>query len=134
MAVSPTGYLEEIKRKIQQWSLTGLFEISRERIAAGEGYIRLRIEMTNGHSLELAEYVIVRGDEIEIVNYKYHWQDSLGRLIKRWDNAPHHPEVEGAPHHLHNGYEKNVVAGESDINTETILQLISRYVDEEEVS
>lgn len=26
-----------------------------------------------------------------------------GRLIKRWDNAPHHPELDTFPHHLHEG-------------------------------
>lgn len=35
--------------------------------------------------------------------YRHHWQDSSGRVIKRWDNAPHHPELDTFPHHLHEG-------------------------------
>jgi hypothetical protein len=67
-------------------------------------------------------------------NYKFHWQDSQGRLIKRWDNAPHHPEVEGFPHHLHDGSEENVIPGASNIDTEMVLQLISQCLASQEES
>ena len=35
-------------------------------------------------------------------NYSYHWQAIDGSLIRRWDNAPHHPNIETFPHHCHN--------------------------------
>jgi hypothetical protein len=34
-------------------------------------------------------------------NYSFHWQETDGRLIVRWDNAPHHSQVETYPHHMH---------------------------------
>ncbi|MCZ7372989.1 MAG: DUF6516 family protein [Candidatus Methanoperedens sp.] len=37
------------------------------------------------------------------IDYSYHWQNNEKKLIKRWDNAPHHAEIETFPHHLHNG-------------------------------
>jgi hypothetical protein len=30
-------------------------------------------------------------------------------LIKRWDNARHHPEIDTFPHHLHDGSDENVI-------------------------
>jgi hypothetical protein len=38
-----------------------------------------------------------------LIDYSYHWQDKEKRLITRWDNAPHHPEIETFPHHVHEG-------------------------------
>ena len=34
-------------------------------------------------------------------SYSYHWQRPNGEIIRRWDNAPHHPYLETYPHHIH---------------------------------
>jgi hypothetical protein len=60
--------------------------------------------------LELAERVEVQAGEIVVTKYRHHWQNQAGFLIKRWDNAPHYPQVASFPHHLHDGLEDNVVA------------------------
>jgi len=84
--------------------------------------------MADGGLLEIAEFFVLEANAIAVGNYRFHWQDPQGRLIKRWDNAPHHPEVEGFPHHLHDGNEENVMPGVSNIDTEMALQLISQYL------
>jgi len=33
--------------------------------------------------------------------YAYHWQERDGRLICRWDNSAHWPEIPTFPHHKH---------------------------------
>ncbi len=35
-------------------------------------------------------------------NYSFHWQDEEGKLIARWDNAAHHPEIRTYPHIFRN--------------------------------
>ena len=40
---------------------------------------------------------------LDQTKYSYHWQDSEGNLILRWDNAPHHPHLDTSPHHVHKG-------------------------------
>ena len=89
--------------------------------------------MANGDFLEIAEFFILEEDNtITVENYKFHWQGPQGRLIKRWDNAPHHPEVQGSPHHLHDGSEENVIPGVSNIDTEIALQFISQCLASQE--
>jgi len=90
--------------------------------------------MADGGFLEIAEFFVLEASTITVENYKFHWQDSQGRLIKRWDNASHHPEVENFPHHLHDGSEENVVPGVSNIDTEIALQLISQCLAGQEES
>jgi len=45
--------------------------------------------------------------------YAYHWQDGEGRLICRWDNSPHWPEIATYPHHKHVIVQKEIVVEES---------------------
>jgi hypothetical protein len=44
---------------------------------------------------------------MSIRKYSYHWQDSRGKLIMRWDNAPDW-DMETFPHHVHVGKEDAV--------------------------
>ncbi|RMD91642.1 MAG: hypothetical protein D6813_07315, partial [Calditrichaeota bacterium] len=52
--------------------------------------------------VELFEYVTESDGKIYLKKYSFHWQDANGKLKRRWDNAPHHPELPNAPHHVHN--------------------------------
>ena len=48
---------------------------------------------------------------MQVVTYSYHWMNA-NKLLRRWDNASHYPNLPGFPHHLHAGDEKNVLPGE----------------------
>jgi hypothetical protein len=39
--------------------------------------------------------------EGELHKYAYYWLTPSGEVIQGWDNAPHHPEVNTHPHHVH---------------------------------
>jgi len=43
-----------------------------------------------------------------VEKYRYHWQKTSGKLIQRWDNANHHPELDTHPHHTHIQEEEKV--------------------------
>jgi Family of unknown function (DUF6516) len=86
-------------------------KLRQEEDATGAiGFMRYRLTLSNDDLLELTERVEVQAREIVVTKYRHHWQDRAGRLIKRWDNAPHHPDVPSFPHHLHDGAEEQVVA------------------------
>ena len=40
--------------------------------------------------------------------YGYQWMSKYDKLIHRWDNTPHHPQISAFPHHQHIGDELNV--------------------------
>jgi hypothetical protein len=85
-------------------------KVRQEEDATGQiGFMRYRLTLSNDDLLELTEYIEVRTGAIVVTKYRHHWQDQAGRLIKRWDNAPHHPHVSSFPHHLHDATEENVV-------------------------
>ena len=59
-------------------------------------YIKGRINLKNKTILYFRQYL----SEKEHL-YSYHWQEKGGRMIIRWDNAPHHKQVKTYPHHKH---------------------------------
>ena len=94
-------YFNEIEICLIENPLIRSYDIIRREISPNDGKIRIQAFLNDGGYLELFEYVIERKGELEIAKYSIHWQDRAGQLIRRWDNAPHHPDLPNAPHHLH---------------------------------
>lgn len=85
-------------------------KVRQEEDATGQiGFMRYRLTLSNDDLLELTERIEARARAIIVTKYRHHWQDQTGRLIKRWDNAPHYPHMPSFPHHVHDGAEGNVV-------------------------
>ena len=69
---------------------------------------RYRIKLIDESLIEITERILEERGELTTTKYRYHLQTGSGKLIKRWDNAPHHPEIDTFPDHLHDGSEENV--------------------------
>jgi len=77
------------------------FDILSREIIPDDGKIRIRATLVDGGLVELFEYVVPVGERLELRQYRFHWQDAEGSLLRRWDNAPHYPDLPNAPHHVH---------------------------------
>jgi hypothetical protein len=80
-----------------------------------EGTIRIKCRLRKAHKLEFAEYVQSHAGKIVVIAYNYHWQDHRNRLLKRWDNVPHHKEIVTFPHHLHLSETEVVSSGPTNL-------------------
>lgn len=76
------------------------FDVAFDEVAENEGYISGKMLLTDQSELHFSEYVITEPD-VQRLKYRYHLQSAEKKLLARWDNAPHHPEVSSHPHHLH---------------------------------
>jgi hypothetical protein len=77
-------------------------DVAFDKISEEECYIRGVLTLTGNYQLHIAEYVITE-PKFQRVKYRFHLQTPKGKLIARWDNAPHHPEAKTHPDHLHVG-------------------------------
>jgi hypothetical protein len=74
--------------------------ITFDEVTDTECYICGILTMTGETELHLAKYTVT-DPEIKRLKYRYHLQTFKGKLLARWDNAPHHPDVKTYPDHLH---------------------------------
>jgi hypothetical protein len=90
-------------------------------------HVRLkgRVVFTDGSVLFFRQ-IILDGSTFK---YAYHWQETKGNLICRWDNAPHWPDIATHPHHKHivlKGKEQVLESRGGDL--EEILKEISKKI------
>ncbi len=117
-------YLAYIKALIIANPKVADWKALREEAQGDLGMFRFRITFQDGSLLEMFERFQIVDGKLLITKYRLHWQDAAGRLLKRWDNAAHHPHISTHPHHVHDGSEENVSSYER-LSAEEILALIA---------
>ncbi len=111
----------EILDCLRKFKVVREFELLDFRLFEDGFYIKIRVVLKDNSILFIREYV-----DKEERNYSYHWQDSEGNLIVRWDNAPHHKNLRTYPHHKHKG---GRVEESFETTCEKILSEISNLLD-----
>ncbi len=121
-------YLDAIKERLVTDPIVAGFEIVRERATPLDGHLRARLVLVDGSQLEFSEYMQRSHTrrEVEVITYSYHWADANNVLLKRWDNAPHFPDLTGFPHHIHNGISGRVSPGQPM----SIFAILNKIADE----
>jgi len=117
-------YLSYIKALIIMNSSVLHWSVVREEAQGDIGLLRYKLTLRDDGLLEMLERFRVVGGGVQVEKYSFHLQDSSGQLLKRWDNATHHPELSTSPHHIHDGAEENVQPHEP-ISAEKVLALIT---------
>ena len=121
------SYFETIREHIVIVSFIVDFRIIKQVDRSNNGYLRARVRFTDGSTLEFSEFAVLGSDgTIQVVTYSYHWLAESGNLLCRWDNTPHFPKLENAPHHIHLK-EEQVIPGKTT-NIFEILGLIGEKI------
>jgi len=111
-------YFEFLKRVANKNPSVNKLRLIKQFVGINRGYIRFVVELRDVTELHVFEYI---DSGMRKIDYSYHWQDKDKRLIKRWDNAPHHREIETFPHHIHDGEE---IKPSTEPNFVEILRMI----------
>ncbi len=123
-------YISRVKERLLNDPNVSSFHIVRERATQIDGHLRVRVDLPRGSHLDFSEYVRRTPDgEIVVATYSYHWADANQRLIRRWDNAFHHPTLPNFPHHIHMDAEESVHAGEP-VDIFFVLATIGKLIGE----
>ncbi|RLC77684.1 MAG: hypothetical protein DRI61_11035 [Chloroflexi bacterium] len=112
-----------VNPKIARWTIV------REEAQGDKGLFRYRLTLTDGSLLEAFELFRIVQGKVRVIKYSFHWQSEDGSLLKRWDNAAHHPEISTHPSHLHNGEDK--VLPHAPVDFEEVLNLITSLIQAE---
>ncbi len=127
--MTPREYLDAVKARLIADPIVQHFSLRKERWTVQDGFLRARLTLVDGSMLEFGEYVqATASGDIEVVTYSYHWADVNGELRKRWDNTPHFPDLEGFPHHLHDGA-TGLVRPSHPMSILRVLDILAREID-----
>ena len=122
------AYLRRLDALLGTSALVHDVEIVRRSIRDTEFekviHYRYRVLLANGDLIEMTERAIEVQGSLEVSKYRHHWQDQHGRLIKRWDNAPHYRAIDTFPHHLHDGAEDHVMRHPATTGLEVLQHII----------
>ncbi len=75
--------------------------------------------------LEIALFVTESRETLYIDKYRMHYMNSVGQVLFRYDNAPHHPNIDSHPHHKHTSAK---ISASNVPSIEDILNEISSIV------
>jgi len=114
-------YLRQVREAIGTFPGAQVEGYRTELLTPSRANLRIRLRLPDDSFLEISEALVVQEGTLTWLSYRYHWQDATGRLILRYDNAPHHPEVESFPHHKH--VEEKVAASERPALVKLIAEI-----------
>ena len=84
-------------------------------------YLNIKVMLVDDSELFVREYV-----DTSHRKYSFHWQTQSGKLIVRWDNAPHFPQIATFPHHKH--LSTGEVAESYDISFDEVMTQIQAHL------
>jgi len=100
-------------------------DISFDEVSEDECYIRGVVTLRGGFELHIAEYVVTE-PEFKRLKYRFHLQTFDSRMVVRWDNAPHHPEVKTYPDHIHTGQK---VKANPPMDISQVLEAVLSFIE-----
>lgn len=117
-------YFTQVRQLLQSVAEAHAERYEEQVLSAARGNLRIRLRFSDESLLEISEAIVLLGEELHRLSYRYHYQTPRTGLIFRYDNAPHYPEVSTFPDHKHT--EDNVVAS-SRPSIEKVLQEVQTF-------
>lgn len=102
LSMSLRDYLSDFHRalgRIEDYGFVESIDIKEEIRAGKQVVIKAKVILVDGSILHVREYIDAKY-KIDKINYAYQYQNEQGRLIFRYDNARHRPDL-GFNYHKH---------------------------------
>ncbi len=94
------SYFAQLRKLIASCAVVASWQYEEDVRTSTLGSFKARINFIDGSFLDFREFVDTSPRPVLRYSYSYHYQKNE-QLIFRYDNAPHHPELPGFPHHKH---------------------------------
>ena len=95
-------FVQDIEKSIAAASIVLSSNIQKHFGPALETvYLKGHLLIIDSSILEIAIFATESRNTLSIDKYRFHYMDSTGRMLFRYDNAPHHSEIDSHPHHKH---------------------------------
>lgn len=109
----------EIIQKIRDSDLVDRFIIDRLIDEESVKFVKVRVFLKNKTLLFIKSFTATNRRK-----YSYHWQTETGKLIRRWDNAPHGKKRSRIIDHCHVG---RVLMPIKAVTMDEVLEQVRQY-------
>lgn len=105
------AYFQRLREVIDTSPIVNAFNVTYDKRASHEGFIRGEIYFIDGSILHLREFIDVEIDEDRLI-YVYQYMNPEKELVFRYDNTGHHKDMNlpTYPHHKHEGNKYHIRA------------------------
>jgi hypothetical protein len=95
------AYLESVRSLLTGLRGCWVEEYTDQVFSSGRAIISCRVRFPEGKLLHVNECVRIGSEQLERVDYRYHFQGPKGELIFRFDSTRHFPDLPFFPFHKH---------------------------------
>ncbi len=118
-------YLNEVEQAIVQCENIYV-ELYREEIITPErANLKIRLRFNQTHLLQISEAIVINENQLNFLDYRYHFQDEHNYLIFRYDSTPHFPNLSTFPHHKH--LPDDVISCEKPKITQVLKEVVNYF-------
>jgi hypothetical protein len=105
--------------------------LTKDKRAPHIGFVKGTVLFSQGIQLSVMEFVQTEPRLVK-TKYRYHCQDAKGKLLFRYDNAPHH-QTSTFPHHKHvrMGAKRETIVASLPPSIEALLDEVVELVEQE---
>lgn len=108
-------------RHLFESKIVDRIEILEDVEGIGFAMLKIKVNIIDHSQLILTEIQTQKENK-----YSYHWQTMSGKLLLRWDNAPHWNSINTFPHHKHLANGK--VEESSEVTVADVLIYIQQQI------
>ena len=88
-----SDYLNQIEQVVLLYSNVYVERYEEEILTPNRANLRIRLRFNQTHLLEINEAIIVTDNQLQFLDYRYHFQDGNNQLVFRYDSTPHFPNL-----------------------------------------
>lgn len=96
-----SNYLNQVEQAILQCENIYVERYESEILTSLRANLKIRLRFNQRYLLEINEAIVITDNQLEFLDYRYHFQDEKNCLVFRYDSTPHFPNLSTFPHHKH---------------------------------
>ena len=96
-------YFDKVQNLVKGLPRVEIERYEEHVLSEERGNLRIRVRCFDNSLLEISEAIHIIEGTFTWLRYRYHYQNPDGSIIFRYDNTPHHPDVDTFPDHKQTG-------------------------------
>ena len=96
-----SDYLNQVEQVVVLYSNVYVERYEEEILTPNRANLKIRLRFNQTHLLEINEAIVVTDNQLQFLDYRYHFQNGNNQLVFRYDSTPHFPNLPNFPHHKH---------------------------------